>query len=981
MQLKTLYFYILLLLFSCSLYAGSITYVNSASEISVAMQSASPGDTLIMVNGFWTDERIVFAGNGTEQENIVLKAETPGQVVLNGTSTLRIAGSYLTVDGLYFYNGYSSSGAIIEFRNGSSQLANNCRLTGTAIENYNPSIGSTDYKWISLYGTYNRVDHCFMKGKTHSGTTLVVWLDGQPNYHLIDSNYFAYRPELGVNGGETIRVGTSDYSLTDSYTTVENNYFEQCNGEIEIISNKSGHNTYRYNTFYECEGSLTMRHGNFAEVYGNFFIGNNKSSTGGVRVIGEDHKIFNNYFENLRGTGFRGALTIMNGVPNSPLNRYFQVKRANIINNTFVNCDETFNIGEGSDSERTLPPLDCIISNNIAKSTSRLIEYVDDPINMIYEKNIVHGGPLGIEQPNGISIVDPQLIVEADGLWRLSSGSPAIDSASANYAFVSDDMDGQSRDTFSDIGSDEFSSDPILRKPLTKDDIGPSWYPPDLPPVKIIQVYAGIDSLKNALTLIEDGEIIELMSDGGIYSNNADLEITKSIAIRAASGLSNKPIIRHTDISASTRSLIVIRDGGSLKLKGVDLDGMAGTSTPAKYLIRTDDSPMNESYKLQIDSCYFHDVSTGVDGNFFRAYPGTFADSIKITNTLFTNCAKEGLRLKDEDSQSGNYNVEVFELSNCTFWNTPREAVYIYGGDNVLFTPGPKIKINHSTFDNCGYENTLVIRPEECDDTFLTNSIISNSSGTAASVELYGNNASVSYTDIFDSGEILVNRGASIGNGIIEVDPLYLDRTAGDFTLPGNSSVLNKASDGESLGDLRWAVNPASFVTLSLAVFGSGSITTDPSNPFNDFTIGSDVTLTAIPDAGHEFVQWSGDASGTNPVTQVTMDSDKDVVAVFQMVVSVADDGVIPNEFNLYQNYPNPFNPSTIIKYGVPSASHVKVDIYNTNGEHISNLVNDTFNPGYYELSWSATGLPSGTYFIRMIAGNKMLAKKILLIK
>ena len=237
--------------------------VSSAADISQAMTGAQPGDTLTMTNGYWTNQNIVFQGNGALNDSILLRADSSGKVILNGGSTLRIAGSYLKVDGLYFKSGRSYSGAVIEFRNGSGSLASHCRLTNTAIQDYNPASNSTDYKWVSMYGDSNRIDHCYFKGKSHSGTTLVVWLNGNSNYHRIDHNYFAYRPELGVNGGETIRIGTSDWSLTDSYTLVEYNYFEHCNGEIEIISNKSGHNTFRYNTFFECEGSLTLRHGNW----------------------------------------------------------------------------------------------------------------------------------------------------------------------------------------------------------------------------------------------------------------------------------------------------------------------------------------------------------------------------------------------------------------------------------------------------------------------------------------------------------------------------------------------------------------------------------------------------------------------------------------------------------------------------------------------------------------------------------------------
>src|SRR5205085_6289094 len=165
-------------------------------------------------------------------------------------------------------------------------------------------------------------------------------LSNAPNYHVISRNYFGPRPVLTAasNGGETIRVGTSDESFHLSRSTVEDNFFERCNGDVEIISSKSLENIYRRNTFYECEGALTLRHGNGSVVEGNYFFGNHKTNTGGVRIIGEDHKVYNNYFQDLAGTASRSPLSIMQGLENSPLNGYFQVRNATVVFNTFVNC-------------------------------------------------------------------------------------------------------------------------------------------------------------------------------------------------------------------------------------------------------------------------------------------------------------------------------------------------------------------------------------------------------------------------------------------------------------------------------------------------------------------------------------------------------------------------------------------------------------------------------------------------------------------
>ena len=61
--------------------------------------------------------------------------------------------------------------------------------------------------------------------------------------------------------------------MSPSNTMVANNYFEKCNGEVEVISSKTNFNEFRNNIFYKCEGSLVMRHGNYCIIDGNYFIG------------------------------------------------------------------------------------------------------------------------------------------------------------------------------------------------------------------------------------------------------------------------------------------------------------------------------------------------------------------------------------------------------------------------------------------------------------------------------------------------------------------------------------------------------------------------------------------------------------------------------------------------------------------------------------------------------------------------------------
>ncbi len=541
--------FLILLSLTCISFATTY-YVSTPSEISSTMTIAQLGDTLIMANGVWTDDRIVFKGDGANGNPIVLRAETPGYVILNGTSTLRISGSYLVVDGLRFVGGYSTSGAVIEFRSGAPAYYS--RLTNCTIVDYNPPNRSTDYKWVSLYGAHNRVDHCYFEGKNHAGTTLVVWFPYHPHYHLIDHNYFGYRPPLGENGGETIRVGTSDWCMCVSNSIVEYNCFERCNGEIEIISNKSCENIYRYNTFFECEGALTLRHGNRCTVEGNFFFGSRKDKTGGVRVIGEDHKVFNNYFQDLLGTDKRAAISIMSGVVNSPLNKYFQVKNAQVLFNTFVNCNQSLNIGEGygewsEGHQLTLPPENCLIANNMVLSNSRIIKQEVEPINLTWEGNIMQGSSLGIPLPLGITLADPKLYLAEDSLWRPDSASPVIGAAAGSYPFIFDDMDGQTRGLNKDVGADQISQQPILRRPLTANDVIPQWMKNPVPVVlRILSTGSGKVNLNPPGGVYEIGTLVNLTAvpdsgwkfvrwEGDVNSTNNPLNIpiTTDITIRA----------------------------------------------------------------------------------------------------------------------------------------------------------------------------------------------------------------------------------------------------------------------------------------------------------------------------------------------------------------------------------------------------------------------------------------------------------------
>jgi poly(beta-D-mannuronate) lyase len=470
-----------LLLFFFTLTALSATYAKSIKVTNMAqynnlINTLIAGDSIVLANGVWNDAQLIFKGKGEKGKYIYLIAETPGNVTLEGESCLQLSGEWLYVFGLVFVNGHTPRKTVIDFRTSSKEFAFNCVLMNCVIDNYNqPSKTSADH-WVELWGKNNTVEYCYFGGKNNEGTTLVIWPDdinSINNRHLVYRNFFGYRPALGVNGGETIRVGTSDVCLNNSESVIEGNYFEQCNGETEIISNKSGENQFLNNTFFECEGSLTLRHGNRAVVSGNWFIGNGKANTGGIRIINEGHQIYNNYFYKLRGKEFRSALAIMNAIPNSPANGYAPVKNVIVANNTFFECSLPWNFCVGAgERNRTILPESTLLINNLVycPNESELIKSYGNTVGITLDNNLmvdVKGYSKSAGAVSGKVISAKLGSLEIPYSTVIAKSSP----------FLKIDILGQTR-TNAVVGAFQNKGDNPKTELASAGNCGPLWYKP-----------------------------------------------------------------------------------------------------------------------------------------------------------------------------------------------------------------------------------------------------------------------------------------------------------------------------------------------------------------------------------------------------------------------------------------------------------------------------------------------------------------------
>jgi poly(beta-D-mannuronate) lyase len=444
---------------------GRTVRVADSDQLRSAFGDARAGDRIVLADGQYTIGKVT-GRNGTAGQPITVVAEHRGQAVIDDGQLELKDSSYVTFEGLKWTN---SDTLKITSSNHVRLTRNHFRLTE-----------ESSLKWVIIQGAnshHNRIDHNLFEEKHQLGNFITI--DGsetqQSQHDLIDHNHFRNIGPRAENEMEAIRVGWSGISQSNGFTVVESNLFENCDGDPEIVSVKSNDNIVRYNTFRTSQGVLSQRHGNRGAFYGNFFLGEGKAGTGGIRIYGQDHAIYNNYFEGLTGTGYDAALQIDGGDVDTSgaLSAHWRVYRATVVNNTFVNNVSNIEVG----ANYKLPPVDSVIANNVVTgSQGKLFNEVKKPVNMSYAGNIAWptgSASVGVTVPSGaIKVIDPLLAPDGP-VHRIGAGSPAIDTGTDSSAFVTDDMDGQARTGVVDVGADERSASAVTRAPLGATDVGP----------------------------------------------------------------------------------------------------------------------------------------------------------------------------------------------------------------------------------------------------------------------------------------------------------------------------------------------------------------------------------------------------------------------------------------------------------------------------------------------------------------------------
>lgn len=750
---------ILLFLFSCSEIGNNIS-VKNITELDNAIKNAQPGDNIVLANGIWKDVQIKFRGKGTKDNPIVLRAETPGKVTIEGESYLKFGGEYLVVEGLHFKNGFSPSNAVIDFKIGHKdspdEISNNCKVTNCVIEDFNKPKRDNSDLWVQFWGRHNELSNCYIAGKTNRGPTVRVSIAGIEsinNYHQIVNNHFGPRPVKGGPSGETIQLGDSYTSMSPSHTMVANNLFEECNGEVEVISSKTNFNVFKNNVFYKSEGSLVTRHGNYVTVDGNYFIGDGVNENyGGIRIINTGHWVVNNYFYGLKGKSFRSPLAVMNGIPKSPLNRYNQVTDVVVAYNTYVNCASPWQFGVGQNlaqsdvlpkSEiRSARAIRTTVANNIVyneKGLENIVVENDKADGVTFKNNIINNQGVAFSNfNNGIVEAPLELRELSDNIFipvGIQDDFEAYDGFDFNT--IETDLLGVSRKDDKSIGAitGKDVSNPNI---LDKSKYGTTWFSNEIEAeAAVTHNVSNVEELQTKIDAASNGDIIALAD--GVYNVENSLIINKTLTIQS------KGKAKLMFSGASNTPLFSLQPYGKLTVNNVALKG-----NNSNYAFASLKENMSNHFGLTVSECEISDFNYVL-----KAYKESFAERITFKNTSISNC-ENGIELSEETNDKGDYNTEYLTVNNCNFNNVKQNVIDYYRGGYDESTIGGNLLVSNSTFTNCGAKerNKMLLNHRGIINVSITKNTFKNNPVEFVSILWGAKNNVESENTLMNSGQI-----------------------------------------------------------------------------------------------------------------------------------------------------------------------------------------------------------------------------------
>jgi poly(beta-D-mannuronate) lyase len=443
-----------------------------------------------------------------------------------------------------------------------------------------------------------------------------------------------------------------------------------------------------------------------------------------------------------------------------------------IAGNHFIDCDN-IELCAGKDFERTATPKNVLLAGNIfytSKSIKIFHEY-DDISGISFKENYSN-------YPQAHTQTQVSLQLSADHYPSLK-GLPK----------------------FSVTVQGLFDNKKII---LEDNNTGPDWLNKEDFHKEEERKGSKIYSTPGSNTLYEVA-LKAKPCDTIVLSNNGAYYLSKTIDIRFPLYFTAE---KGTSIEFEGErggfSFFSIENGGSLYLSNIRFIGISKNGI-AESFIRTSKQPTIEHYKLFVDGCSFLNLTDGRK-HAFRAFAGSFADSIVFTNCLFHDITGEVISIAAEKEDKGYYNAENIIFKNCVFNKILMGAIDIYRGGNDESTTGPFVTIDHCTFNNVGNtELGYAVRLYGVQFSTTTNCLFNNSgkSGRAVWYEDFGWTKNlISNTNLFNSGKIQSFYNNVVKGKLENLPVKFSNEDALDFSLASSSPLKHKGTDKKDLGAL-----------------------------------------------------------------------------------------------------------------------------------------------------------------------------------
>jgi hypothetical protein len=559
-----------------------------------------------------------------------------------------------------------------------------------------------------------------------------------------------------------------------------------------------------------------------------------------------------------------------------------------------------------------------------------------------------------------------------------------------------------------------------------------------------IFVQAGDNTITSALATAEAGDRLVLVEEG-VYSNDP-LFVYKPVTIAAFDGLATKPVVSFLFSTDTTDSIFALLERtlvftyASLTLEGVEftMESDFDHGLPTRMF-------RNRAYtgvNWKFTDCLFRDASqatmsiTGVLDSFMVAdgswhFDGidyedndpfvvdgvTVAqdgeqgvlDTLIIDNCVFNNFLGGGPKINHKPGH-GRGIYSYIQFTNNTVSNTDHHAIQFAmrdvneGSDNSLY--GTAV-IDHNTIHGVAptssNRNAIMLKYMNSASTIM-NTTISDVGNQVINVQA-SDSVLVDYCNWYNSGSGPVQQWTDGGHNL-QVDPLFADASANDFTLLTGSPLIGAGSDGSTIGDPRWDlpsnIDPVNTTAPQLSgttVEGDilnvdDGVWTDDNGDVLTFTY---AWYTDSDNQGNDGTEIANATDNTYTLTSADVDQ-----YIYAMVT--ADDGnggsvgvssnystqvttlgigdeIIITEYSLSQNYPNPFNPVTEISFALPIAGNISLRVFNMLAQEVALIASGNYPAGLHTISFNAVELPSGIYFYTLTGSGVTVTRKMILMK